>query len=449
MQQFYANGFAMPRNTDRTTQVTVYPPSHIHNQNVFLQDPIKKIVTTQTGSSTKPHTNLKTGKNSGLFCHFLSKSKARIKYRCSKDVVPFTQRLRKIVEVPLMYRECTVSVRGVYRKGTGDLLRSYWRSTTDPLNACTSGVDRQYSKSRRVVGVEAMTTKVTLCLRGLRCFSRKLLSLMELKNKSMPSVLALICFSRRSFPVMALKNKGVLLYGLLCFMLFNLSDAGAQSAKSRTAEGQISDTSGHRVTPYSTANLIDKVQKTGKYDLDLYPWESYEIDTSLITKIKVGDSIPSSLLNLPLTVVGSDVPIDTITLNDLAGEKLLVIDFWTTWCGPCVGSMQKWEEIQEQLPDQVVLLGVHLDYAFKARPFIIERGWKSYTSIGLNAYVLNRHFFHQDVISRIVCIKDGRFLTVGGTKGYDLSAIKRFLAGEVSSIPARLEWTYSVERSSQ
>src|SRR5690606_14943769 len=36
---------------------------------------------------------------------FLGKLKARIKYRCSKDVVPFTQRLRKIAEVPLMYRE--------------------------------------------------------------------------------------------------------------------------------------------------------------------------------------------------------------------------------------------------------------------------------------------------------------------------------------------------------
>src|SRR5690606_15943259 len=38
---------------------------------------------------------------------------------------------------------------------------------------------------------------------------------------------------------MALKNKVALcLTGLLCFMLFNLSDALAQSAESRTAEGQ-------------------------------------------------------------------------------------------------------------------------------------------------------------------------------------------------------------------
>src|SRR5690606_41197058 len=60
MQQFYANGLAMPVKTDRTTQVTVYPPRHIHNQNVFLQDPIKKIVTPRTGINTTARTNLKT-----------------------------------------------------------------------------------------------------------------------------------------------------------------------------------------------------------------------------------------------------------------------------------------------------------------------------------------------------------------------------------------------------
>src|SRR5690606_8287670 len=145
----------------------------------------------RTRSAPEGHPN-STRRNGLVFYRFFDVLKAGIKYRCSKDVVIFTQPLRKIVEVPLMYRECTVSVRGVYRKGTGDLLRSYWRPTTDLLNACSSGVDQRHSNSRGIVGVEAMTNKVTLCLTGL-----------------------------------------------LCFMLFNLSDAWPQGAESRTAEGQI------------------------------------------------------------------------------------------------------------------------------------------------------------------------------------------------------------------
>src|SRR5690606_34302073 len=144
----------------------------------------------RTRSAPEGHPN-STRRNRWFFYRFFDVLKTRIKYRCSKDVVRFTQRLRKIAEVPLMYRECTVSVRRVYREGTGDLLRSDWRTTTDLLNTCTSAIDQRYSNRRRVVGLEAMKNKVTLCLTGL-----------------------------------------------LCFMLFNLSDAWAQSAESRTAEGQ-------------------------------------------------------------------------------------------------------------------------------------------------------------------------------------------------------------------
>jgi TonB-linked SusC/RagA family outer membrane protein len=167
----------------------------------------------RTRSAPEGHPN-STRRNRLVFYRFFDLLKAGIKYRCSKDVVLFTQLLRKIAEVPLMYHECTVSVRGVYRKGTGDLLRSYWRPTTDLLNACTSEVDQRYSNRRGIVGVEAMKNKVTLCLTGL------------------------LCFSRRLFSLMALKNIRILCLGFLCFMLFNLSEAWAQSAEPRTAEGQ-------------------------------------------------------------------------------------------------------------------------------------------------------------------------------------------------------------------
>src|SRR5690606_13977062 len=103
MQYFRANGLAVPIKADRDAQVNGYPPRHIHNQNVFLQDPVKRIVTTRTGSITKLHTDLKirkdedsfrlpsttvwqvdsTRRNSSFFEHFLSKFKAGIKYRCS------------------------------------------------------------------------------------------------------------------------------------------------------------------------------------------------------------------------------------------------------------------------------------------------------------------------------------------------------------------------------
>src|SRR5690606_8786823 len=59
-----------------------------------------------------------------------------------------------------------------------------------------------------------------------------------MKNKVALCLTGLLCVSISSFFLMALKNIRILCLGFLCFMLFNLSDAWAQSAESRTAEGQ-------------------------------------------------------------------------------------------------------------------------------------------------------------------------------------------------------------------
>jgi peroxiredoxin len=51
-------------------------------------------------------------------------------------------------------------------------------------------------------------------------------------------------------------------------------------------------------------------------------------------------------------------PAPNFTLNDLAGKpvsladqkgKVVVLDFWATWCGPCVESMPHLDELNKQM----------------------------------------------------------------------------------------------------
>jgi thiol-disulfide isomerase/thioredoxin len=65
---------------------------------------------------------------------------------------------------------------------------------------------------------------------------------------------------------------------------------------------------------------------------------------------KVGDSFPKLA---DYTLEG--------TLPDLAG-KVVLVDFWASWCGPCRHSFPALQEIHQKYKDQgVVVLGISLD----------------------------------------------------------------------------------------
>jgi thiol-disulfide isomerase/thioredoxin len=76
----------------------------------------------------------------------------------------------------------------------------------------------------------------------------------------------------------------------------------------------------------------------------------------------------------------------TVEMKDLAG-KVVVVDFWATWCRPCVGEMPKMKALYAQYKDKgVEFIGVSLDQPEekggldKLRAFVKDKeiGWPQY-----------------------------------------------------------------------
>ncbi|NQV50654.1 MAG: TlpA family protein disulfide reductase [Candidatus Marinimicrobia bacterium] len=49
-----------------------------------------------------------------------------------------------------------------------------------------------------------------------------------------------------------------------------------------------------------------------------------------------------------------------VSLSDFKG-KVIIVDFWATWCGPCKMEIPSFIKLQEDYKDDVVILGISLD----------------------------------------------------------------------------------------
>lgn len=85
-------------------------------------------------------------------------------------------------------------------------------------------------------------------------------------------------------------------------------------------------------------------------------------------------------------------------LSDFQGKEI-ILDFWGTWCALCMDGMQVLENVQQDLGDQVVILGVHRsDFESQKRASLIAKGLGiSYTLLTGTREVYNLYKFTEDV----------------------------------------------------
>jgi len=69
------------------------------------------------------------------------------------------------------------------------------------------------------------------------------------------------------------------------------------------------------------------------------------------TTAEIGQPAPAFALN--------DLAGRQVSLNDFKG-KVVLLDFWATWCGPCRLSMPLLEKLQQEHPDDFTLLAVNI-----------------------------------------------------------------------------------------
>ncbi|SEL41464.1 TlpA family protein disulfide reductase [Parapedobacter koreensis] len=94
-----------------------------------------------------------------------------------------------------------------------------------------------------------------------------------------------------------------------------------------------------------------------------------------IKPLQIGDAIPDELWDMPLQVVNHPEGEETITLGDYKG-KLIILDFWATWCGSCIVAMDALHDVQQQFIDEMALIPVS-----SSKPHDTDRLLKSHARL--------------------------------------------------------------------
>jgi thiol-disulfide isomerase/thioredoxin len=149
-----------------------------------------------------------------------------------------------------------------------------------------------------------------------------------------------------------------------------------------------------------------------------------------IYELKVGDPVPASLMNKPLDVVNSPGGDNTLTLRKFK-NKLVILDFWETWCAVCVKSMSGFDTLAVNYSDKLKVFLVSIQESNVVSPFLTKKG-SGLTAI-VNGNFLSTYFPHRSVPHE-VWIKDGKVFAITGHEAVTEENIKMVLSGEKTSL---------------
>jgi thiol-disulfide isomerase/thioredoxin len=143
-----------------------------------------------------------------------------------------------------------------------------------------------------------------------------------------------------------------------------------------------------------------------------------------ITPLKIGDRIPDELWEMHFPVVSAKSDrVQYLSLGDFR-DKLIILDFWATWCAPCISSLHKLDTLQDQFKDDLIVIPTSYESESKVRSFLKER------SINLSSLIeeeeLKKYFPHRSIPHQ-VWIHDKKVRAIASHKDANIENINRIL----------------------
>lgn len=121
---------------------------------------------------------------------------------------------------------------------------------------------------------------------------------------------------------------------------------------------------------------------------------------------------------------------DSLRLSDFKG-KLILLDFWSTFCLPCVRGLKKLDSLQEQFKNELKIIAVTHEDRKRVINFFTRRKEQHTISIVTDDTILSKLFPHNVVPHYAWIDKEGRLLATTSEEPVTAKNISRMIRGEM------------------
>lgn len=158
--------------------------------------------------------------------------------------------------------------------------------------------------------------------------------------------------------------------------------------------------------------------------------------------LQIGQAMPEVYLDSVLHSTQKSIPISSFK------GKLLIIDFWATWCGPCVGMLPKMEQLQQQFQGKLQFLSASYQPTPLVKSFLEQRYPKQLSHLLFvnSEKQLHRLFPHVYLPHYVWIDLNGIVRAITDHEAVDAAHIEQLLAGQFQNFEAKHDTKLAIDQ---